>query len=300
VGRVAGLDAARGAAIDSRASQGTKSTSWADSNLVQLWGPRYSVYVTAAKDLPIFTFGRLPEDARRRARAEHTADRLHAMLDGRRMPFGQAGHAMGVAPNSLRYAAPTGTVLLRWDGARQPVFWNVPAPEMEPGQARLELARRYLHVFGPATAASFGRWAGIRPTEAHSAFAALAGMLTPTSAPTGDAWIITSDEEGFRTQRGQAAAARLLPSGDAYYLLWGADRELLVPEARRRAELWTTRVWPGALLVCGEIVGTWRRAGSEVSIDAWRRLSPAEREAVEVEATSLPLGLVSPIALRWG
>jgi hypothetical protein len=65
------------------------------------------------------------------------------------MPFGQAGRAMGVSPNSLRYAAPTGTVLLRWDGSRQPVVWMVPPPDMDPWQARLELARRYLHVFGP-------------------------------------------------------------------------------------------------------------------------------------------------------
>ena len=32
---------------------------------------------------------------------------------------------------------------LRWDGSRQPVVWTVPPPEMDPWQARLELARRY-------------------------------------------------------------------------------------------------------------------------------------------------------------
>jgi hypothetical protein len=63
--------------------------------------------------------------------------------------------------------------------------------------------------------------------------------------------------------------------------------------------LWTTRVWPGALLVGGEIVGTWRRSGAELSIDVWRRLSPAEREAVVAEAVSLPLGLNSPIRVEW-
>ena len=73
------------------------------------------------------------------------------------------------------------------------------------------------------------------------------------------------------------ALSRLLPSGDAYYLPWGADREILVPEAKRRAELWTTRVWPGALLLRGEIVGTWRRSAAELSIEGWRRLSSEER-----------------------
>src|SRR5215475_12968636 len=102
----------------------TRPTSWEHPSLVQLWGPRYSDYVVAAADLAIFSLGRLPEDARRRARAHDTAQRLHAFLDGRRMPFGHAGRGMGVPHNSLRYAAPTGTVLMRWDGARQPVVWD--------------------------------------------------------------------------------------------------------------------------------------------------------------------------------
>jgi hypothetical protein len=161
---------------------------------------------------------------------------------------------------------------------------------MDPAPARLELARRYLHVFGPATAGTFARWAGIGTGEANSAFEALAGELTPASTPIGDAWILATDEAAFRAQPGAVAAARLLPSGDTYYLLWGANREIVVPDPKRRAELWTTRVWPGALLAGGEIVGTWRRSAAKVSIHVWRRLSAVERAAVEAEATSLPLG----------
>jgi hypothetical protein len=216
------------------------------------------------------------------------------------MPFGVAGREMGVPPNSLRYAAPTGTVLLRWDGARQPVVWTAPPPYMDPLQARLELARRYLHVFGPARPASFARWAGIGRPEASAAFEALAGSLTPVRTPLDDAWILADDEAVFRSESGLAAPARLLPSGDAYFLLWGADREILVPEAKLRADLWTTRVWPGAVLVSGEIVGVWRRSAAKVSVDAWRRLSPAEWKAVEAEALSLPLaGLNGPIAVHF-
>jgi hypothetical protein len=38
-----------------------------------------------------------------------------------------------------------------------------------------------------------------------------------------------------------------------------------------------------------------------VSIDAWRKLSPTERAAVEAEAASLPLpGLRNEIGVRWG
>ena len=81
----------------------------------------------------------------------------------------------------------------------------------------------------------------------------------------------------------------MLPSGDTYALLWGRDRELLVPDAGRRSELWTSRVWPGAMLVGGEIVGTWRRANEKVAIQAWRRLSATEQEAVEATKVALDL-----------
>lgn len=279
---------------------GTTSTAWEHPSLVQLWGPRFNAYVVAAEDLPLFSLGRLPEDARGLTRAHDTASKLHAFLRGRRMPFGEAGQAMGVPHNSLRYAAPTGRVLMRWEGARQPVVWTIPAPSMESQQARLELARRYLHLFGPTTAASFAEWAGIKPVQADAVFAALNDALTPVNTPIGDGWILADDEQGFRMQSKSAASARLLPSGDTYYLLWGADRELLVPDARRRSELWTSRVWPGALLVEGEIAGVWRRSASAVSIETWRRFSVREREAVEAEAMLMPLPeLKGPITVRW-
>ncbi len=279
---------------------GTEPSTWEDPSLVQVWGPRFSAYVVAAQDLAVFTLGRLPDDATGRHRAEDMAARLHAWLDGRRMTYGEAGRAIGVNPNALRYAAPTGTVLMRWDGARQPLVWTVPRPAVDPFEARLELARRYLHVFGPGTAAAFAQWAGIKPARGRATFDALVGSLVPVRTPVGDGWILADDEPGFRSAARPAAPARLLPSGDAYFLLQGADRELLVPDARRRGELWTLRVWPGAVLVSGDIVGTWRRSEATLTVQPWRSLSPAERQAVEAEAEALPLpGLGRPIVVRW-
>ena len=280
--------------------QETRPDSWEDPSLVQVWGPRFSAYVVAADDRAIFTLGRLPDDARARRFAQETADRLEALLAGRRMSYADAGHALGQNPNALRYAAPTGRVLIRWEGARRPTIWMVPAPDMDPGEARLELARRYLHILGPATAESFARWAGIPPVRGRAAFAALGQALLPVSTPIGDAWILTADEAAFRQPAAPAAPARLLPSGDIYWLLQGRDRDLLVPDTIRRPQLWTSRVWPGALLVHGEIAGIWRRDAANVSIETWRRLSPAEREAVETEAATLPLPDVhGQIRVRW-
>jgi hypothetical protein len=86
------------------------------------------------------------------------------------------------------------------------------------------------------------------------------------------------------------------PSGDAYFLVYAADRELLAPEPDHGRALWTSRMWPGAVLVDGEVA--WRRK------DATRRYRTvvpsltrrAERSRAEA---SLPLpGIVRAIVAR--
>ena len=53
--------------------EGTEPATWADPSLVQLWGPRYSVFVVAACDLAVFSLGTMPDDAKGRRRAEELA-----------------------------------------------------------------------------------------------------------------------------------------------------------------------------------------------------------------------------------
>ena len=207
--------------------EGTQPTTWEDPSLVQVWGPRFSAFVVAAADAAVFTLGRLPDDPAGLKRAESTADRLEAFLGGRTMSYADAGHGIGIDPNSLRHGAPTGRIRIRWEGARRPTIWTVPRPDVEPPEARRELARRYLTVLGPGTADTFAEWAGIRAPRARRIFDDLAPELTAVRTPIGDGWILAADEPSF----GQAAAepdpsvVRLLPSGDAWFLLWGADRD---------------------------------------------------------------------------
>jgi hypothetical protein len=274
-------------------------STWEDPSLAQLWGPRYSTYVVPKQDFALFSLGRLPESGKARQRAEKLARQLHAELGSRRMTDREVGAALGIG-NAMRYAAATGTIAIRWEGARAPVIWTVEAGDIEPADACRELARRYLHIFGPTTADGFARWAGVSRPAGVDAFAALEGSLLPVRSPLGDEWLLAEDEPAVRASETAAAPARLLPSGDAYFLLDGAERELLVPRADRRALLWTSRVWPGALLVDGEIRGIWRRSQHSVRIETWQRLSRTRRDAVEAEAASLPLpGLERPIEVSW-
>ena len=275
---------------------------WEHPSLAQLWGPRFSVFVVARRDVPVFSLGTLPDDERGRRQAVSLADRLEELLDGDTRTYSWAGHTMGENPVRLRYAGATGRVLIRWDGARQPTVWTVTPPDMDPHDARRELARRWLHVSGPSTPAAFATWAGVAPRAGRSVFEALGRGLRPVRTPLGEAWILASDEPAFgeaASAPGSAAPVRILSSGDPY--LMAGDRELLVPDAARRRELYPPgTVWPGGVMVAGELAGTWRRAGARMTVRSWRRLSRAERDAVEAEAATLPLpGLQGEIQVAW-
>jgi hypothetical protein len=272
---------------------------WEDPALVQVWGPRYAAYVVPQGAHEPFTLGRIPARGRTRERAIELAAGLDAYLHGRRLPADEVAVGLGLRDNSLRYASLTGMVLIRWGGARQPVI-RMTRPTMDEPEARLELIRRYLHVYGPTTATSLVRWGGLDAPSASAAFEALRPSLVVVRSPLGEGYILADDESLLRAPAQPTAAARLLPSGDPYYLLWGADRDLLVPDPSRRDRLWTPRVWPGALLVAGEIVGTWRRAKATIVVEPWRKLNALERDALEDEAANLPLpGTTSAAAIVW-
>lgn len=272
-----------------------------DPALAQVWGPRFSAYVVPAHDVAVFTLGRLPESGARRRFAQELAIRVRDFLAGRTMPYGAVGRGLGLDPNQLRYAALTGTLLIRWDGARQPTLSLLPPPSLTEEEARAELVRRFLHLAGPASPAAFSRWAGMRPAQVERTIERLAGMLVPVRTPTGEALVLAEDEEALRVApTGVIEAVRLLPSGDLYTLCWDADRALLLPETANQQRLWTSRVWPGAVLVDGEVVGTWRRAGADLTVEPWRRLSSTQRRRIEDEAVALPLpGLEGPVHVRW-
>ena len=202
------------------------------------------------------------------------AERLHAHLDGARMTDREAGRALGMHPNAFRYAAPTGTVAIRWDGARAPTIWTVPAPEIDPADACRELARRYLHVFGPTTADGFARWAGISRRSAADAFASLEGSLLPVRSPLGDELLLAADEPA--DARGRDGARARAPA---------AERRCLLPARRSRA-------------------GTARPAGRSAAASSGRRAcgrarsSSRARSAEPGDARSTPCGSTPGDACR--
>jgi hypothetical protein len=277
--------------------EGVEPSSWEDPCLAQLWGLRYSAYVVAKRDFALFSLGRYPSTARGRERAEEMAARLKAHLNGARMTDREVGRALGINPNALRYAAPTGTVAIRWDGARA----------SRSGRSSLPRSTRPRHAASSlaATCTSSGR----ARRRGSGAGRESNRPRPPRRSPRSKDRSWPSDRQSATRGCSQTTSrpcaprrspTRPLPSGDAYFLLAGTERELLVPREELRSQLWTPRVWPGAVPVEGEIRGTWRRAQHTVRIDTWERLSQASRDAVEAEAAALPLPDIDrPIEVVW-
>ena len=131
------------------------------------------------------------------------------------MTYAEAGHGMGVDPNRLRYGTTTGRILIRWEGAGRPPIWTVPAPEMSVEEARLELARRFLHVLGPGTAEAFGDWAGIKPPRASRTIDRSPASSSRSPLRSAIAGSSRTTRPAFRAAPGiEPRAIRLLPSGD--------------------------------------------------------------------------------------
>src|SRR6266699_6854794 len=64
---------------------GVEPSTWEHPSLAQLWGPRYSTYVVPKRDFALFSLGRLPDNARKRQRAERMAELIRGHLgDGRK------------------------------------------------------------------------------------------------------------------------------------------------------------------------------------------------------------------------
>ena len=165
------------------------------------------------------------------------------------MRYDDAGQALGEPPNRLRYADD------HWQGPDQ-MGRRQAADHPDGADSRDLSGRRTAGAGAPLPArvwthdpGSFAHWAGIGPAQGRAAFDGSRAELIQARTPIGDSWLLASDEALIRSAASKPAPARLLPSGDTYYLLQGADRELLVTDPLLRAEFWTSRVWPGALLV---------------------------------------------------
>ncbi len=250
---------------------------WQDRTLVKTFGPRGTVHLLPAADLPMWT-GALsavssppthPEGVRftpgqaeeviaaigdALADSELAVDELTEAIADRTGPWAveQTMEAFGGKWPRWRQltsaAAHRGVLCFGPDRVRNATYTS-PArwlPGFRPADADTALSTlltRYLYAYGPATPQHFAKWLAIPPRRATDLFAALSAGLECVDLDGTTAWTLATDT---RTPSRPPSGIRLLPYFDAYVIA-AQPRDRLYPGAAqparsaRRARPETTR-----------------------------------------------------------
>lgn len=300
-----------------------QSALWTDHRLIKTFGPRGTVHLLAAADLPIWT-GALSALPPRRtvpqseqyltpaqidqviaaiaealAEAELTVDELTQALVARLgawvgdpvMPAFQTmwprwRFVTDTAANSgaLCFGPVRGRNVTYTNPRRfLPNFRPAPGPE-----ALAFVVRRYLHAYGPATPQQFARWLNASPRWAADLFTTLGDQLEPVTVEGEAAWMVAGDT-ALPAER--PAGLRLLPYFDAYGV-GSYPREKVFPgRAAERALAGGQAGNFPLLLIDGTVAGIWhqRRAGKKivVTVEAFGTLTARQRRALDEQVARL-------------
>jgi hypothetical protein len=163
--------------------------------------------------------------------------------------------------------------------------WLPASRTVDRDRALAELARRYLAGHAPAGERDLARWAGLPLRDARAGLNAIASEL----AERRDGLV----EPAGRTRRATRAKPppRLLGAFDPVLLGW-ISREALLGE---HAPVVTVGgMFVPFALVGGRAAALWRLAGKEVALEPLRRLTGAERKALEQDAADVLRFLTPP------
>jgi hypothetical protein len=289
--------------------QGIRNALWKERMLVKTWLMRGTLHLVPAADLPLYTaamrtrwiktsnawlkYVRMSEpelmrlidtigdtlDGEPRTReeiltlaakghSEHVRAALRSGWGGLLKPVARQG-LLCFGPNrgqSVTFVRPQ-----KWLGR-----WS----EIDPDAALVEIARRYLRAYGPATKLDFARWWGNWTGVASAAWSGLAGELVPVSIEGWRSDILASDLEPLSTAR-STGTVQLLPAFDPYLMGYASRGHLF--EAVHSPKVSRTAGWISAVvLVDGRVMATWTHATAgrtlRLTVEPFSRL-PARVES---------------------
>ncbi|MFF3351697.1 winged helix DNA-binding domain-containing protein [Streptomyces sp. NPDC002917] len=271
---------------------------WNDRTLVRTYGPRGTVHLLTAAELPLWTgalsaipagTGPFRKDVRLSADrteevlaavgdaltgAELTIDELSDAVVARTGPW--AGDRVMPAFQDMwprwrqvmHLAGHRGVLCFAPDRGRKVTYTNPGATPLDGPEALAGLVHRYLYAYGPATPQHFAKWLAAPNSWAVSVFAEQAGSGAIEEVAYeggGPAWLVAGDTD---FPAGPARGVRLLPYFDAFTIA-SQPRERLFPGAAY------TRALAGGqagnhpvLLIDGTVAGVWhqRRSGRRIAV----------------------------------
>jgi hypothetical protein len=260
------------------------------AGVVQVNAFRGVPYIVPAGDARIFTAALVPEDEAGlkslvgSAPAKEAGDAGFGVGEALERVAAAAREGLGGGPldrdvfhQAMRERLPDG--LLPWCRGCQshhvrPGFWRALGPlevTVMPGKAtwaladppsmpledaRAELARRFLRVFGPATHTQLASWAQTAPSHAKRLFEGIRDELEPAAVEGKRGFVLAADVERLEAPPA-ASGVRLLGGHDPYVAQ--PDRATLVgANGALRKKLFPSVGRPGVVLADGVLAGVWR------------------------------------------
>lgn len=290
---------------------------WSEHTLVKTRGPRGTVHLLAARDLPMWT-GALsamppppytqgtnalmtPEqieeviaaiaDALRDA--ELTTDELTESIVARTGPWA-ADPVMeafqGKSPRwtqALGSAARRGAMCFGPTRGRKVTYTNPRRwlPQFRPADgptAVAALVKHYLHAYGPATPAQFAQWLAVSRQWVTELFDSVSGELQEVEVDGARGWVVAGDTAKPSTA---PRGVRLLPYFDAYAVGCHPRELLYTGRAAERALAGGQAGNYPVLLVDGTVAGVWhqRRSGRwlDLTVEPFAPLTAAQRQELD-------------------
>jgi hypothetical protein len=294
---------------------------WQDRTLVKTWAMRGTLHLLPSADLPLWHAALRTSkrylSAARWARFGLTLKQLDRLteavaiaLEGRELTreelAREVGHIMRSAAfekklafsswgTILKPAAFTGGLCFASSiGQRvrftHPRTWlnGAAAATMDSEAAAIEISRRYLAAYGPATVHDFHRWwGGGSVATIRRWIASLDKEATQVDLEGTTAWMLAKDAQDMPAPK----SVRLLPAFDHYVVAASRHAAHLLP-GDFRARVFRPQGWISpVILVDGMIHGTWRHEvkGSRVhvNIEPFTSLTPRVRRAAADEIDRL-------------
>jgi hypothetical protein len=284
---------------------------WVDRELVKTYGPRGTVHLLPARDLPMWTvaLSSVPRSANQFSESvrltpdqhELVVDAIGRALTGVELTVDELGDAVVgevgawagdlVMPafgalwprwrQAVTDAAYRGVLCFGADRGRKVTYTNplvAAGPSTEVAVA--ELLRRYLYAYGPATPYQFAQWLAAPRRWAVEVFES-ADWLVPVELDGAVAWLAADD---VVMPAEPPSGLRLLPYFDAY-VVGSHPRELLFPGSADRALANGQAGTFPVVLVDGVVAGVWhqRRVGRklDVTVELSGRLTAGRRRELD-------------------
>ncbi|MCX4905762.1 winged helix DNA-binding domain-containing protein [Streptomyces sp. NBC_00878] len=304
-----------GLRLDGATRQDVRAALWDDRSLVKTYGPRGTIHLLAAAELPFWSAALTAVPSGKSAppglrmtpeQEERVIAAIGDALDGRQLTIDELSEEVvartgpwagdlvmeafqGKWPRwrqVMHRAGQSGALCFAPDHGRKATYTRPPRFDPLPADEALALlVRHYLRAYGPATPPHFAKWAAAPRGWAADLFASLAssGGIEEVDFEGAPAWVVAGDTE-FPSEA--VRGVRLLPYFDAYAIA-AQPRERMFPGAAYGRALAGGQAgnYP-VLLVDGVVAGVWhqRRQGKRttVTVEPLGRLSAVrERELGE-------------------